>query len=165
MDDWNGLKGNLTADEDRSISNIFLSQSNWKWCSTYLKPRLHYDVLGTACAWNGATFFGHGIARLHLSFCRDGLKIGTGPSTGAILTAHTDFFHGTARQSVNTCVKAGTARLIGVPRQTYLVVLGTAKNLGAGAEPAPFTLSECAVPCQKTAAPVPKYWPAVPKTL
>ena len=70
------------------------------------------NVLGTACAWNGTTFFRHGTARLHLSFCRDGLKIGTGPSTGAILTAHTDFFHGTARQSVNTCVKAGTARLI-----------------------------------------------------
>ena len=62
----------------------------------------------------------HGTARLHLSFCRAGLKIGTGPSTGAILTAHTDFFHGTARLSVYTCVKAGTA---------YFVVRGTAKNL------------------------------------
>ena len=47
----------------------------------------------------------------------------------------------TARLSVSyTCVKAGTARLIGVPRQTYLVVLGTA------AVPAPFTLFELAVP-------------------
>ena len=70
------------------------------------------NVLGTACAWNGATFF-----------C-----------------------HGTARQSVYTCVKADTARVIGVPRPTYLVVLGTVKNLGTGAEPAPFTLSEFSVP-------------------
>ena len=61
--------------------------------------------------------------------------------------------------SVYTCVKAGTARLIRVPRPTYLVVLGTAKNLGTGAEPAPFTLSEFAVPCRKKAAPVPKYYP------
>ena len=67
----------------------------------------------------------------------------------AILTAHTDFFYDTARLNVYTCVKAGTARLIAVPRQTYLVVLGTAKNLGTGAEPAPFTLSEFAVPCPK----------------
>ena len=52
----------------------------------------------------------------------------------------------TARQSVYTCVKAGTARLIGVPRSTYMVVLGTAKNLGPGAKPAPFTLSVFAVP-------------------
>ena len=50
------------------------------------------------------------------------------------------FFHGTARLSVYTCVKTGTARLIEVPRPTYLVVLGTVKNLGTGAEPAPFTL-------------------------
>ena len=64
---------------------------------------------------------------LHVyTFCRDSLKVGTGANTGAILTAHIDFFHGTAR---HTCVKAGTARLIGVPRPTYLVVLGTAKNL------------------------------------
>ena len=35
----------------------------------------------------------------------------------------------------------------------YLVVLaGTAKNLGTGAKPAPFTLSEFAVPCRKKAA-------------
>ena len=52
----------------------------------------------------------------------------------------------TALLSVYTCVKAGTARLIGVPSPMYLVVLGTAKNLGTGAEPAPFTLSEFAVP-------------------
>ena len=65
-----------------------------------------------------------GTARLHLSFCRAGLKIDTGPSTGVILTAHTDFFHGTARLSVYTCVKVGTA------------------NRGV-----PFTLSEFAVPC------------------
>ena len=99
---------------------------------------------GTACVWNGATFFRDGTARLHFSFCRACLKIGTGPSTGAILTAHTDFFprHGTVerfhgwhvftaerlhgwaftRLSVYT---AGTARLIGVPRPTYLVVLGS----------------------------------------
>ena len=65
-----------------------------------IKPCLHYNVLGTACAWNGATFFRHGTACLHLSFCHAGLKIGTGPSTGAILTAHTDFFpqHGTAER-------------------------------------------------------------------
>ena len=113
------------------------------------KPRLHYNVLGTACAWNGATFFRHGTARLHLSFCCAGLKSGTGPSTGAILTAHTDFFNGTAPLSVYTCVKAGTARLIGVPWPTYLVVLGTAKNLGTSALPAPFILSEFAVPCPK----------------
>ena len=48
-----------------------------------------------------------------------------GCCTGAIFTAHTDFSHGTARLSVYTCVKAGTARLKGVPRSTYqLVVLG-----------------------------------------
>ena len=40
--------------------------------------------------------------------------------------AHCFFF--TARLSVYTCVKAGTARLIGVPRPTHLVVLGTAKR-------------------------------------
>ena len=57
---------------------------------------------------------------------------------------HTEFFHGMVRQSVYTCVKAGMAWLIEVPRPTYLVVLGTAKNLGTGAEPAPFTLSEFA---------------------
>ena len=34
-----------------------------------------------ACAWNGATFFRHCTARLHLSFSRAGLKIGTGPRT------------------------------------------------------------------------------------
>ena len=56
------------------------------------------------------------------------------------------FSHDTARLNVYTCVKTGTAGLIGVPRPTYLVV-GTAKNLGTGAEPAPFTLSEFAVPC------------------
>ena len=28
-------------------------------------PCLHYNVLGTACAWNGATFFRHGTA-LHV---------------------------------------------------------------------------------------------------
>ena len=50
-------------------------------------------------------------------------------STGAIFTAHTDFFHGPARLSVYTFVKAVTARLIVVPRPTYLVVLVTAKNL------------------------------------
>ena len=117
---------------------------------------------GTASAWNGATFFRHGTARLHLSFCRAGLKIGTGPSTGAILTAHTDFFHDTARLSVHTCVKAGTARLIRVPRQTYLVVLGTAKNLGTGTEP---TLLEFPVPCRKTltATPVPSHAVPCPK--
>ena len=50
----------------------------------------------------------------------------------------------------------GTAN-IEVPRPTYLEVLCTAKNLGtACTEPAPFTLSEFAVPCQKKAAPVPK---------
>ena len=55
---------------------------------------------GTACVWNGATFFRDGTARLHFSFCRACLKIGTGPSTGAILTAHTDFFprHGTVER-------------------------------------------------------------------
>ena len=46
---------------------------------------------GTACAWNGATFSWHGTARLHLSFCRTGLKIGTGPSTGVAWVSHTDF--------------------------------------------------------------------------
>ena len=112
-------------------------------------------------------FFGTALHVYTALFCRADLKIGTGPSTGAILTAHTDFFHGTARLSVYTCVKAGTARLIEVPRPTYLVVLGTAKNLGTDAEPAPFTLSEFAVPCravpcralpcQKKVAPVPKY--------
>ena len=80
-----------------------------------------------------------------------------GCCTGAIYTEHTDFLHGTARLSVYTFVKAGTARLIGVPRPTYFVVLVTAKNLGTGAEAAPFTLSEFAVPCRKKAAPVPKY--------
>ena len=66
-----------------------------------------------------------------------------------------------------------------VPRPTYLVVLGTAKNIGTAtvAEPAPFTLSEFAVtcravlcravlcravPCRKTAVPVSKYNIAVP---
>ena len=106
-------------------------------------------------------FFGTELNVYTALFCRAGLKIGTGPSTGAILTTHTDFStarHGTARLSVYTCVKAGTARLIEVLRPTYLVVLGTAKNLGtAGAQPAPFTLSEFDVPCQKKAAPVPKY--------
>ena len=55
---------------------------------------------------------------------------------------HTDFFHGTARLSVYACVKVGTARLIviGVPSPTYLVVLGTAKNLCTVPESAPFTL-------------------------
>ena len=77
--------------------------------------------------------------------CR--FKSVSGPSTGAILTAHTYFFHTTARLSVYTSVKAGTARLIGLPRSKYLVVLGTAKNLDTGAEPSPFTLSELAVPC------------------
>ena len=44
------------------------------------------------------------------------------------------------------------------PRPTYLVVLaGTAKSLGMGAEPAPFTPSEFAVPCREKAAPAPKY--------
>ena len=80
-----------------------------------------------------------------------------GCCTGAIFTAHTDFFHVTARLSVYTFVKAVTARLIVVPRPTYLVVLVTAKNLGTGAEAAPFTLSEFAVPCRKKTAPVPKY--------
>ena len=79
------------------------------------KPRLHYNVLDTDCAWNGATFFRHGPARLHLV-------------TGAIT-----LIFSTARLSVYTCVKACTARLIGVPRPTYLVVLGTAKNHGCRA--------------------------------
>ena len=46
--------------------------------------------------------------------------------TGAIFTAHTVF--STVRPSVYTCVKTGTARLIEVPRPTYLVVLDTDKN-------------------------------------
>ena len=108
-------------------------------------------VLGTV-----PLFFGTAL-HVYTFFCRAGLKIGTGPNTGVILTAHTDFFHGTARLSVYTCVKAGTARLIGVPRPTYLVVLGTAKNLGTSVEPTLFALSEFAVPCRKTAAPVPTY--------
>ena len=58
-----------------------------------------------------------------------------------------------------TCVKAGTARLVGVPRPTHFVVKITAENLGTGAEPAPFTLSEFAVSFRKKAAPVPKHWP------
>ena len=120
------------------------------WVIRQYKPRLHYNVLGTAFA-AVLLFLGtarHGTARLHLSFCRAGLKIGIGPSTGAILTAHTDLFHCAARLSVYTCVKAGTA---------YFVVRGKAKNLGTGTEPAQFTLSEFAVPCGKKAAPVPKY--------
>ena len=73
--------------------------------------------------------------------------------------------HGTAEQSVYTCVKAGTARLIGVPRQTYLVVLGTAKNLGTGAEAAPFTLSEFPCRAEKKQHPNQNISCAVPKTL
>ena len=73
-------------------------------------------------------FFRHGTARLHLSFCRPGLKIGTGLSTGVARVSHTDFFHSTARLSVFTCGKAGTADR--GAETTYLVVLGTAKNLG-----------------------------------
>ena len=42
----------------------------------------------------------------------------------------------------------GTAN-IGLPRQTYLVVLVTAKNLGTDTEPATFTLSEFAVAVPK----------------
>ena len=43
-----------------------------------LKPRLHYNVLGTTCAWNGATFFRHGTARLspcHTAHDNDTKKI------------------------------------------------------------------------------------------
>ena len=89
----------------------------------------------------------HGTARLHLSFCRAGLKIGTGPSTLPSLLRTLIF--SMARLSVYTYAKAWTARLIWVPRPTYLVVLGKAKNLGTGAEPAPFTLSEFTVSCRK----------------
>ena len=66
---------------------------------------------------------------------------------GVTRVLYTDFSHGTARLSVYTCVKADTVRLTEVPRSTYFVVLVTAKNLGTGAEAAPFTLSEFAVPC------------------
>ena len=87
-----------------------------------------------------STFFRHGTARLHLYLfaVSDRLKIATGPSTGVARVTHTDQFfprHGTAE-----CFH-----------------LRKAKNLGTGAKPAPFTLSELAVPCRKTAAPVPKY--------
>ena len=53
-------------------------------------------MLGTARLALGTVplFFRHGTASLHLSFCRAGLKIGT----GAILTAQTDFSHGTAER-------------------------------------------------------------------
>ena len=60
------------------------------------QARLHYDVLGMARLELGTVPLFFGTARLHLSFCRAGLQIGTRPSTGAILAAHTDFSHGTA---------------------------------------------------------------------
>ena len=82
------------------------------------------------------------VPSLALSFCCAGLKIGNGPSTGAILTAHTDFFHGTARLSVYTCVKVGTA------------------NRGV-----PFTLSEFACCAEKQRHPYYNISRAVPKTL
>ena len=64
--------------------------------------------------------------------------------------------HVTAERLHLHCVKAGMARLIGVPRPTYLVVLGTAKNLGTGAEPAP---------AAKKRHPYQNISRAVPKTL
>ena len=74
-----------------------------------LKLRLQYNVLGRACAWNGATFF------LFFTFF---------PRQGTAGYLHLrKGWHGTE-----------------VPRPTYLVVLGTAKNFGTGAEPAPFTV-------------------------
>ena len=85
---------------------------------------------------------------------------------GAILTAHTDFFHGTAERFVHLHKSwHGTANR-GAETDVYGSARHAAKNLSTSAEPAPFTLSEFAVPCRKTAAPVPKYSPrAVPKTL
>ena len=55
--------------------------------------RVHYNVLRL----ERCTCFQHGTARLHLSFCRAGLKIGTELSTGGTGLS-TDFFprHGTA---------------------------------------------------------------------
>ena len=50
-------------------------------------------------------------APLHLIFCRAGLKIGTGPSTrvARVPSLLRKLILPTARLSVYTCVKAGTA--------------------------------------------------------
>ena len=48
--------------------------------------------------------------------------------------AHSDIFYGTARESVYTSIKTGTARRLGVPRTAFEVVLGTAKFWSTGAD-------------------------------
>ena len=70
--------------------------------------------------------------------------------TCVIFTVHTDVFHGTAERLHLRKSCHGTAS---VPRPTYLVVLVTAKNLGTGVEPVPFTLSEFAVPIKSGTRP------------
>ena len=123
------LKGGKASWDCPLISSKFAQTTNWMICILF-----RYN----------STLQRHGTARLHLSFYRAALKIGTGPSTAESLHLRKSC-HGTAN--------------IEVPRPTYLVVLGTATNLGTGAKPAPFTRSELAVPCRKKAAPVPKYSP------
>ena len=108
-----------------------------------LKPRFT-TTFWARIALGTVRRFRRGTARLHLSFCRDGLKIGTVPST-----EHWSFPRHGSDERLHLR-KSWHGTLIGVLRSTYLVVLGTAKN----AEPTLFTLSEFAMPCWKKAAPV-----------
>ena len=103
------------VEEDLVLATTILHEQEYTG-KFRLWTHLYYNVLGTARLALGMVplFFGTALHVYTVSFCRAGLKIGTGPSTGAILTAYTDFFHGTAERL--TCLKAGTARLIGVPR-------------------------------------------------
>ena len=110
------------------------------------KPRLHYNVLGAACAWNGATFFRHSTASLHLSFCRADLKISTGPSTGVARLSHTDLFHGTAECLHMRKSWHGTAN-----RGAETDIFGSARH-GRRACTV-YTLSKFAVPCRKRRCP------------
>ena len=87
-----------------------------------------------------------GTARLQLPFCRVGLKIGTGPSTGVARLSHTDLFHGTAECLHLRKSWHGTAN-----RGAETDIFGSARH-GRRACTV-YTLSKFAVPCRKRRCP------------